>query len=104
MAVVLFGSFIMVGSQIREGNSILSEFTCQWSHSSCWCQYSFFSLLVDILPLFKLGRNSFHVLCNGRMVVEGWRKVGECNILMEKVSAGFSVLMTPITCGLLENT
>jgi hypothetical protein len=60
--------------------------------------------LVDILPLFKLGRNSFHVLCNGRMVVEGWRKVGECNILMEKVSAGFSVLMTPITCGLLENT
>ncbi len=32
-----FGSFALVGSQFREGNwtSILSKFTCEWSHSYC---------------------------------------------------------------------
>ncbi len=50
-----FGSFTMVWSQIREGNwtSILSRFTCQWHHSSCWCQ-SCCSILVAIMPWSKL--------------------------------------------------
>jgi hypothetical protein len=70
MVRVLFGSFTMVGSQIRDGDwmSNLSEFTCQWSHSSCWCQSSW-SLLVAILPWSRIGRNSFKVLCTGRIVV-----------------------------------
>jgi hypothetical protein len=57
MLGVLFGSFTMVGSQMRDGDwmSNLSEFTCQWSHSSCWCQ-SFWSVLVAILPSSRLGR------------------------------------------------
>ncbi len=74
MAGVLFESFTMVGSQIREGNwtSNLSEFTCQWSHSSCcWCQ-SCCPLLVPTWS--KLGRNFFEVLCTGRMIVVGWRR------------------------------
>ncbi len=35
VALILCGSFALVGPQAREGNktSLLSEFTCQWSHS-----------------------------------------------------------------------
>jgi hypothetical protein len=71
VAGVLFGSFAMVGSQIRERNwkSNQLEFTCQWTHSSCWCQ-SCYAFLVAILPWSKLGRNSFQVLCtSGRVVI-----------------------------------
>jgi hypothetical protein len=55
MAGVPFGCFTMVWSQIREGNwtSILSGFTCQWCHSSCWCQ-SCCSILVAIMPWSKI--------------------------------------------------
>jgi hypothetical protein len=55
VAGVPFGSFTMVWSQIREGNwaSIQSGFTCQWRHSSCWCQ-SCCSILVAIKPWSKI--------------------------------------------------
>jgi hypothetical protein len=77
------GSCTMVGSQIREGNwiSILPEFTCQWSHSSCWCQ-SCCSLLVDILPLSKLGRNSFQVCCTGGIVIVFWRRSVQVSLFL----------------------
>ncbi len=81
VAGVLFGSYTMVGSQVREGNwtSNLSECTC------CRCQ-SYCSLFIDILPWSKLSGNYFPILCTGGIVVVGWN-VGKCNILMEKVSA-----------------
>ncbi len=70
VALVLCGSFALVGPQTREGNwtSLLSEFTCQWSHSSSWCQSCCSLLVVAILPWSKLGRNSFQVLCTGGLV------------------------------------
>jgi hypothetical protein len=43
---VLFGSFTMVGSQIREGKwaSNLSEFTCQWSYGSIVVSFNLVAL------------------------------------------------------------
>jgi hypothetical protein len=65
VAVILCGSFALLGPQTRQGNwtSLLSEFTCQWRHSWSWCQSCCFLLVVAILPWSKLGRNSLQVLC-----------------------------------------
>ncbi len=72
VAEVIFGSFTMVGSQSTEGNwtSILSEFTCQYSHSCQSCCSSlgyYFCLGLNLAEFFS------QVLCTSWILVVGWR-------------------------------
>ncbi len=73
VAEVLFGSFTMVGSQSIEGNwtSIMSEFTCQYSHSCRSCCSSlgyYFCLGLNLAEFFS------QVLCTSWILVVGWRR------------------------------
>jgi hypothetical protein len=49
--------------------SILSEFTCQYSHSCQSCCSS-----ITILPWSKVGRIFSQVLCTSGILVVGWRR------------------------------
>jgi hypothetical protein len=99
-AGVLFGSFTMVGSQIKGDiwTSILSEFTSQQSHSSCWCQ-SCCSLLAAIVPWSKLWQKFFsdplHWWDGSVTVVVRWKNkyMRQISLADGKVRAVFSVLM-----------
>ncbi len=59
------------------------------------------SLLVAILPWSKLGRNFFSGPLQWWDSSSRLEKVGKCNMLMEKVSAAFSVLMIPFMPGFM---
>jgi hypothetical protein len=57
-------------------------------------------VVVVILPWSKLGRISFQVLLHWWSGSCRLEKVGQCNMLMEKVSAAFSVLIIPFIPGM----
>ncbi len=82
VAGLLCGSFTMVGAQIREGTSILSEFTCQWSHRSYWCQ-SCGSLLVAILLWSRLWQKRFSDPLHLWDSSSRLEKVSRCNMLWQ---------------------
>ncbi len=92
MEGVLFASFAIVGSQIREGNwtSILLEFTCLVD-----VNLVALSFLVAILLWSKTLAD---VLSHPRR-----EKLSRCNMLMEKVKCGFLCSYDNIYAWHMEN-